>query len=483
VFDTVMGQGIVGGVLTDYQAIGRSTGRAALAALAGAPLDKLSTESADRSELRLDWRQVQRWDVAARLPAAAVIEFREPGLWPRYRWPIIGGAGLAALQVMVIGLLLLERRSRRRLQQSLDDAGQFERAMMAAHAGEVAVIDGSGAVIAANEAWQRGSAAPVGRSAAQASAQRGGPQAALASPAVASALRSVLSSDRAEAVVDVERESSEGRQWSEVRIQRLDRSGGGAVLSCLDISARKRAELQLREHLRGLSHLNMVAAVGEMAASVAHELNQPLTAVLSNAQALRRIIAAGEGDSPLAAEIVEDIIAQDKRAGEIITRIRRLLKKETIDWMPVDVNGLVGDVCHMFGGAGTPGSPSIALELAASLPVVRGDRVQLQQVVLNLVQNAQHAMRDADSLAASRVMVSTGAGDGGVHIAVRDHGAGIAADQIGRVFEPFFSTKHEGLGLGLAISRSIVELHGGNITARNRPEGGAEFLVRLPVEN
>jgi signal transduction histidine kinase len=92
-------------------------------------------------------------------------------------------------------------------------------------------------------------------------------------------------------------------------------------------------------------------------------------------------------------------------------------------------------------------------------------------------------MRDADSLAASRVMVSTGAGDGGVHIAVRDHGAGIAADQIGRVFEPFFSTKHEGLGLGLAISRSIVELHGGNITARNRPEGGAEFLVRLPVEN
>jgi C4-dicarboxylate-specific signal transduction histidine kinase len=348
------------------------------------------------------------------------------------------------------------------------------------------VIDGSGSVIAANEAWQRASgwaAGSDGRAAPRATAvNRDGPEAALASPAVASALRAVLSRARTEAVVDVEREGADGRRWSEVRIRHLNRSGGGAVLSCLDISARKRAELQLREHLRGLSHLNMVAAVGEMAASVAHELNQPLTAVLSNAQALRRIIAAGEGDAPIAAEIVEDIIAQDKRAGEIIVRMRRLLKKETIDWAPVDVNGLVSDVCHMFGGAGTPASPSIALALADTLPVVRGDRVQLQQVVLNLVQNALHAVRDADAQAAGRVMVTTGQDAAGVRIAVRDRGQGIAVDRVDRVFEPFFSTKHDGLGLGLAISRSIVELHGGQISAHNLAEGGAEFVVRLPVE-
>jgi two-component system sensor kinase FixL len=136
----------------------------------------------------------------------------------------------------------------------------------------------------------------------------------------------------------------------------------------------------------------------------------------------------------------------------------------------------------MFGGVGTAASPSIGLELAVSLPAVRGDRVQLQQVVLNLVQNALHAAHHADTQAAGRVMVSTGHDQEGVRIAVRDHGQGIAGDQIGRVFEPFFSTKHEGLGLGLAISRSIVELHGGQITAHNRVEGGAEFVVRLPVE-
>ena len=242
------------------------------------------------------------------------------------------------------------------------------------------------------------------------------------------------------------------------------------------------ASAQAGAHLHELSHLNMVATVGEMAASIAHELNQPLTAILSNAQALRRVILTGDGNSQMASEIVEDIIAQDRRAGEILQRIRRVLKKESVEWTPVDVNALVSDVCGMIGGGKVRPGRAIELDLAPRLPALHGDRVQLQQVVLNLVQNALHAAGPDGAAADSHVIVATDGDDDGVRIRVRDHGRGIPPDMLDRVFEPFFSTKREGLGLGLAISRSIVDLHRGTITARNRETGGAEFVVSLPVE-
>jgi C4-dicarboxylate-specific signal transduction histidine kinase len=380
--------------------------------------------------------------------------------------------------------VLVHRRSQRQLRES----EAFNRAVLASHAGEVAVTDAAGVIVAANEAWIRAARGRVGPLAGQdvgtAFGSAGVERAAAANARdVARAiLRSVLDGARQDSEAVAEWPGSNGRAWSEIRVRKLDGPERGAVLSHVDITARKRAEIQVQQHLHELAHLNMMAAVGELAASVAHELNQPLTAVLSNAQALRRLLRSNEtalDTREELEEIVEDIIEQDKRAAEVLARIRRLLKKETIDRALLDVNGVVADVTRMFGSdAAVP----VELDLVPGLPPVRGDRVQLQQVVLNLVQNAMHADRSPGGNTSKRVVVHTRLERDGIRIVVTDTGPGIAADVMPRVFEPFFTTKREGLGLGLSISRSIVELHGGRIAARNLPEGGAEFSVVLPLE-
>jgi two-component system sensor kinase FixL len=376
----------------------------------------------------------------------------------------------------------------RRLRLTLHNSESFTRVVLAAYAGEVAIVDNAGVVVRANDAWQRAATSQFGPlvGASPGLSYEGTTHArvgsATASEAIASLLRSVLAGMHVEASADVEWERPDGRRWSQVRVQKLGRPEGGAVLSLVDVTARKRAEVQVQRHLHELAHLNMVAAVGELAASVAHELNQPLTAVLSNAQALRRMMTSRTGDPQMMIEIVEDIIAQDKRAGEVIQRIRRLLKKETVDWAPVDVNVVVQDIARMFSGQGTLAGVPITLELTPGLPLVQGDRVQLQQVFLNLVQNAVHAVRGARSKKLASICLSTRMDGNGLQVVVRDEGPGIPADLVDRIFEPFVTTKREGLGLGLSISRSIIDLHGGVIAAHNLPRGGAEFSVTLPLE-
>lgn len=377
--------------------------------------------------------------------------------------------------------VLAHRRSR----VILHESEAFNRAVLGAHGGEVAVVDATGTIVAVNDAWQEASTRDDGVLAG-ARPGTGYPLESTRTAQVAGAIRSVLSGGPALAVADVEWDGLQGRSWSEVRVRRLERPEGGAVVSHLDITARKRADLQVQLHLHEMAHLNMVSAVGELAASVAHELNQPLTAVLSNAQALRRLMNTPSADPQLMREILEDIIAQDQRAGDVIQRMRRLLKKETVDWAGVDINGLVRDVARMFQGEASLGGVPVVIDLASHLPAVRGDRVQLQQVVLNLLQNATHAVRATRqgpvSRNGGRVQISTTIDADGVGVRVRDTGPGIAADLLDRVFDPFFTTKRQGLGLGLSISRSIVELHGGRIAARNLVEGGAEFSFTIPVE-
>jgi two-component system sensor kinase FixL len=220
--------------------------------------------------------------------------------------------------------------------------------------------------------------------------------------------------------------------------------------------------------------------MGEVAASVAHELNQPLTAVLSNAQALKRMVGANGRDGDAMREALDDIIEQDKRAGEVIRRMHKMLKKERFEWAPLDVNLVAEDVTRLMTHEAGLRGVSLDLNLLPGAPPVRGDRVQLQQVLMNLVLNAIQATSRAGGR--GRVVVSTDMEDMALRVSVRDSGPGIGDEAEGRVFEPFFTTKTDGLGMGLSISRSIVELHGGHITACNQPAGGAEFSLTLPVE-
>ncbi|MGH7301382.1 MAG: sensor histidine kinase, partial [Candidatus Rokuibacteriota bacterium] len=223
-----------------------------------------------------------------------------------------------------------------------------------------------------------------------------------------------------------------------------------------------------------------VSTIGELTASLAHELNQPLTAILSNAQAAERILDSDTADLAEIREILGDIVEDDKRAGEVIHRLRGFLKKGTLELSILDIGELVGQVARLVTSDAIIRNVAIRLELAPGLPPVGGDRVQLQQVVLNLLMNGLDAMRESGLGERTLVLRTSGAGSTGVVVAVEDSGVGIDVADLDHVFHAFYTTKPDGLGMGLAIARSIVEAHGGQLDARNNPQGGAIFSFTLP---
>jgi two-component system sensor kinase FixL len=260
-----------------------------------------------------------------------------------------------------------------------------------------------------------------------------------------------------------------------------DRTFLGYIGTAFDITERKRTESELRRQREELAHVTRVSTLGELSASLAHELNQPLTAILSNAQAAQRFLAAGPARVDELGEILDDIVQDDSRASEVIQRMRALVKKEQLPFAPLDLAGVIRDVAALVRSDAILHGVRILLELNPSLPPVRGDKVQLQQVVLNLLLNAFDAMRD--SPASERVVVVRAQLEGvlTVRVSARDSGTGLAGDKLDKIFQPFYTTKRDGLGMGLSISRSIVDAHGGRLWAENNPDRGATFHFTVPV--
>jgi two-component system sensor kinase FixL len=267
----------------------------------------------------------------------------------------------------------------------------------------------------------------------------------------------------------------------EVGLNPMQTSEGTFVLaSVVDVSERKRAEQEAARQRDQMAHLARVTVLGELSGSLAHELNQPLSAILSNAQAAQRFLARNPPDLDEVAQILADIVKNDKRAGEVIARVRSMLRKEEILHQPIDMNEVVLDVLALMRSDLLNRQVTVHTELAAQLPAVAGDRVQLQQVLLNLLINACEALGDSKTQR-DIVVGSESAPDGKVTVSVTDRGAGIPPDDLERIFAPFVTTKVQGMGLGLAVCRSIVKAHGGTLWARNNPTGGATLSVRLPA--
>ena len=267
------------------------------------------------------------------------------------------------------------------------------------------------------------------------------------------------------------------RPWRDELVQRL-RLFGEMFANNL---SRKRSELEAQGLRNDLAHAGRVATVGELTASLAHELNQPLTAILSNAQAGQRVLDTVPVDLVEVGEILKDIVEDDKRAGEVIRRLRSLLTKGTPQLSALDLNEALEDMARLVSGDAIVRGVSIQLELAAGLPLVLGDRVQLQQVALNLVLNGMDAMRESGTGERILVLRTAKADANMVRAEVKDSGPGINASDIGKIFQTFYTTKPDGMGIGLAITRSIVDAHGGRLEAHNSPGGGAIFSFTLPI--
>jgi two-component system sensor kinase FixL len=248
-----------------------------------------------------------------------------------------------------------------------------------------------------------------------------------------------------------------------------------------DITDRKQAELEAKQRRDELSHLTRVALIGEMSASIAHELNQPLSGIISNAAAGQRFIDRGNVDLQEIWDVLGDISADARRASDVVRGIRGMIKKEQTARHRINLNDVVTNVAQMIRADALLHLSELKISLEANLPMVEVDPVQIQQVLINLVVNAFDAMRETPESKRKVEITTQQSGDRAVRVSVRDYGVGISEETKSRLFEQFFTTKRDGLGMGLSIVRSIVEAHAGTIEAENAEGGGARFHFTLPM--
>lgn len=252
------------------------------------------------------------------------------------------------------------------------------------------------------------------------------------------------------------------------------------LASVSDISERFQLEQEAALQCDELAHLSRVTLLGEMSGSIAHELNQPLTAILSNAQAALRFLQHEQPDLAEVRDSLVHIVENDKRASEVIRRLRAMLRREPSNYQELEINDVVREVLDLINSDILNRSVAVILDLAPGLPPISGDRVQLQQVLLNLIINACDAMGRVEI---GRIMtVRTQAAPGpAVEVSISDNGCGIAEDELERIFTPFVTSKAEGIGLGLPICRTIINSHHGTLWASNNTAGGATLHFALPI--
>jgi PAS domain S-box-containing protein len=386
---------------------------------------------------------------------------------------------------------IFDLSSLRRAESQRRQAELLRSAVLASIHDQILVLDQDGIIIETNPSWRRfvehAASRPfecgvVGEhylKACTAAAEQGDAVAC----ELLECIREVLGGVSVHRRVEFSREGPEAPLWYEMSIERLHRPEGGAVITRSDITAHRQAVAQAREQRQQLAHLGRVAVLGELSGAFAHELAQPLTSILGNAEAALELLPP---DTPAVSDLrdmLRDIIKDDVRAAEVIQRLRSMLTQGEIQRRPVDLNQVVRDVLALARSDLLTRNVSVITQLEPLAALVLADPVQLQQVLLNLIVNACEAMSGSPP-GQRRLTIATRVGDEGrsIECAVADRGCGIRPGDVERIFQPFVTTKKQGLGLGLAICRSIVEAHGGRLWAENDPDrGGATFRFTASI--
>jgi len=373
--------------------------------------------------------------------------------------------------------------------QAVLESNALRSAIFGSLYGQVAAIDRDGVIIAVNHSWTRDAeetADPTSGLTVGVNCLDVWREAARAGDADAyhafEAVAAVLDGKKEDVRLEYACRSALGERWFEMAVEPLRRPEGGAVISYIDITRRRHAEDEARRQREDLAHAQRVTTLGELSASLAHEINQPLAAIVTNAQAALRLLERQGVANPDVSEALADVAADARRASAIIQRLRALSRKEHTPQAGLDLNDLIDDVVSLLRHDFMRKQITVLRVFDPVIPPISGDPVQLQQVILNLLVNAGEAIALADGGKREVAIVTTHRTTGLVEIAVRDSGIGAKESDLSGMFERFVSTKPGGLGMGLAISRSIVEAHGGRIRAITNPDRGLTLHVELPSE-
>jgi PAS domain S-box-containing protein len=482
VYSTYLDTGIVGGYMDTFEAVGRETARLGLRVLNGENPDRIAPYEAETHRYIVDWRQLQRWEFSARnLPANTEIRFKPPALWQQHKPEILTVLAILFLQSLLLIKFTFEVRRRRLAEKSL--VASKEQMDLTAEAMNMGmwIWDAGTETVWTTENCRK----LFGLTEAEALREQGffnhiHPEDRERCKRIAD--EAVEFNRPFELECRTTREDGTTR-WLHARgSPRCDAAGKvERILGIVtDITQRKHAELEAQEQRKQLTHLSRVSVLGALSGALAHELNQPLTAILSNTQAALRMLSRKTVDLKEIRQILQDILQDDKRAGDVIRHLRALLKKDDTQSQPLDANSVVSNALEISNSDLILKNVKVHANLAKHLPLINGDSIQLQQVVLNLIVNAVESMNGNTD---ERVLTLTSArgSNGYIRFSVTDTGHGIARADLEKLFEPFVTTKALGLGLGLPICRWIISAHGGQLWAESDPLGGAVFHVELPL--
>jgi len=469
-----IGHGVVGGRVRASAIVAQKTASLAMRILSGEKADSIPVAEENVFVSQVDWRQLQHWHIPIeRVPPDSVVLFRDPSLWSTHRSFVLSAIAVFIAQLGLIAALLAQRQRRRKAEGALLRTEARNTAILRTIPDLMFVFSLDGVYLDYH--------APS-------------PEALFVPPEhfLGKHMRDVLPADLVQAFEPLMQQAIVGREplpfeyslpiggterHFEARIVRCDND----TVMCIvrDVTASHHAAEQLNQAQAELAQATRVRSLGELTTGIAHEVNQPLSAIITNARAgLRRL----EGSSPPEdlRDVLQDIVSDGKRATDIISRIRGLVKQLPTRTAPLDINEVIDEVVALSRRTLHQHQVSVEVNRATDLPLVDGDRVQLQQVLLNLVLNAADAMRFVQ-VDGRLLEISSARTNGVVKVSVHDSGPGLNEYSVRRIFTPFFTTKPDGMGVGLSISRSIVEAHGGRLSLSQNSDKGATFEFELPV--
>jgi PAS domain S-box-containing protein len=483
-WENLLGRGIVGGHLMSFTEQGRLAGEMGRRVLNGEKPENIPIVYEGADVYEFDWRQLKRWGLKeSDLPPGSLVRFKEPSLWESHKREVIGtGAAFSVLSLLVVGLLI--NLGRRRIADKKLRQAELKYRIVADFTYDW-------------EYWQNpdGTWRYVSPACERISGHR--PEEFLGRPGL---LRDIIVSedrdrwdrhncnaqkDPGDREIQFRIKRPDGSiRWIEHDCQPVNDDAGefiGVRASNRDITERRQAEMSEQQHREQLTHVARVATMGELTASLAHEVNQPLNAVMNNAQAALRFLHREQPDLEEVGEALGDIVRDGKRAAEVIQRLRQFLRPGEMHAQAVVINQLIMETAALTRNEFQGSNIRIRFSLTDNLPLVWADRIQIQQVVLNLLMNAKEAMDQAGTNPREILVMTEQEDEETVKVSFRDRGPGLTSENLEKIFEPFYTTKTAGMGLGLAISRSIIASLGGRVWAAPNPDQGITLAFTLPI--